>query len=54
MKVPNNGGSAPVRHHPANSNNYKTEFERKDLFISEATAEEIQLYERMGWEILPF
>ncbi len=54
MKVPNIGDVERVRHYPANTNNYKPVPKYRDLCISDATKAEIELYERMGWEIMPF
>ena len=54
MKVPNIGASERVRHCPANTNNYEPVPVYRDLCISDATEAEIDLYERMGWEIMPF
>ena len=54
MKVPNIGDLERVRHYPANTNNYEPVPVYRDLCISDATEAEIELYERMGWEIMPF
>ena len=54
MKVPNTGESKTIKHYPANTNNYEPVPVYRDLCISDATEAEIELYERMGWEIMPF
>jgi len=54
MKVPKNGGSKPPRHYPANIDNYEPVPVYRDLCFSDASEAEIELYERMGWEIMPF
>jgi len=54
MKVPEIGDSERVRHYPANANNYEPIQKYPDLCFSDATEAEIELYERMGWEIMPF
>ena len=54
MKVPNIGDSERVRHYPVNTNNYEPVAVYRDLCISDATEAEIELYEWMGWEIMPF
>jgi len=54
MKVPNMGTSERARHYPANTNNYEPAPVYRDLCISDATEAEIELYRRMGWEIMPF
>jgi len=54
MKMLILGDSKTVKHYPANTDNYAPVPKYHDLCISDATEAEIELYERMGWEIMPF
>ena len=54
MNPPKNGVLNKQNYKPANTKNYKKQIEYKELCISDASEEEIEFYERMGWEMIPF